>query len=139
MSAEMLRYARERIERAGWQNVELVESDMAEYEFPQRVDGVLSTGAFGFVRESDRVIERAARALGPHGRLVILDVKRPKQWPRWLFKIFLWVGRPFGVTLDYFARHPWKTVERTLADVTYEEMYWGLVYLSSGTVRWPAA
>lgn len=133
LSPEMLEFARQRIERSGWQNVELVQSDMAGYDFPEDVDGVLSTGAFGFVAESDRVIEKAAQALAPGGRLVILDVKRPERWPRWLFKLFFWVGRPFGVTLDYFDRYPWKAVEGRFHEVTFEEMYWGLVYLSSGT------
>ncbi len=139
LAPEMLECARERIERSGWQNVELVQSDMAEYDFPEQVDGVLSTGAFGFVAASDRVIEKAAQGLAPGGRIVILDVKRPERWPRWLFKLFLWVGRPFGVTLDYFDRYPWNAVERTFHEVTFEETYWGLVYLSSGTVPLPAA
>jgi demethylmenaquinone methyltransferase/2-methoxy-6-polyprenyl-1,4-benzoquinol methylase len=135
LAPEMLECARERIEHSGWRNVELVQIDMTEYDYAEQVDAVVSTGGLGFVADSDQVIERVARALTPGGRLVILDVKRPERWPRWLFKIFLWIGRPFEVTLDYFDRYPWRAVECKFNKVTFEEMYWGLVYLSCGTKR----
>lgn len=137
LTPEMLDRARERVERFGWRNVELVQSDMAKFGFPERVNGILSVGAFGYVAESDRVIENAARALAPGGRLVIVDVKRPERWPLWLLRLLLWVGRPFGVSADYLDRCPWRAVERRLHQVAFEEMYWGLVYLSSGTASPP--
>lgn len=133
LSAKMLAGAAERIEREGWNNIELVQSDMATYEFPQGINGVLSTGAFGFVPEYRRVIEEAARALVPGGRLVIVDGKRPEHWPLWLLRLFVWVSRPFGLTFDYFNTHPWEAVERLFQDTAFEEMYGGLLYISAGT------
>ena len=133
LSTEMLACARERAERAGWSNVELIQSDIATYDIPQGVNGVLSTGAFGFVPAYDRVIKRALHALAPRGRLVILDCKRPEHWPFWLLKLFVWVSRPFGLTFDYFDGHPWESVERFFEETALGEMYGGLVYISSGT------
>ena len=39
----MLAQARKRVEDEGWSNVELVQSDAAQYEFPNGVDGIIST------------------------------------------------------------------------------------------------
>lgn len=138
LSSKMLAGARERVEREGWKNVELVQSDMATYVFPQGINGVLSTGAFGFVPEYERVIEKASRALVPGGRLVIVDGKRPKRWPSWLLRLFVWVSRPFGLTFDYFDTHPWESVERLFEDTAFEEMYGGLLYISSGSAGLPS-
>jgi demethylmenaquinone methyltransferase/2-methoxy-6-polyprenyl-1,4-benzoquinol methylase len=134
LTSEMLECAQERVERSGWTNVELVQSDIATYDFPEVINGVLSTGTFGYVTEYERVIEKASHALVPGGRLVIMDGKRSERCPLWLFKLFVWLSRPFGVTPDYFDGHPcWESVERFFKEAELEEMYGGLMYISSGT------
>jgi ubiquinone/menaquinone biosynthesis C-methylase UbiE len=138
LSPEMLAYARERVARAGWQNVELVQADMAAYDFPNRVNRVLSTGALGYLTEYERVLERASKSLVAGGRLVILDGKRPEHWPPWLVKFFVWLMSPFGVTLEYFDAHPWESVARYFQEPAVEEVYGGLIYISSGTAPSPA-
>jgi demethylmenaquinone methyltransferase/2-methoxy-6-polyprenyl-1,4-benzoquinol methylase len=134
LSGEMLACARERARRADWNNVELVQSDMVTYDYPEKVNGVLSAGALGYVSQYGRVIEAASHALVPGGRLVIWDLKKPDRWPLWLFRLFfVWLGKPFGVTPDYVASRPWESVERCLEDALFEQRYWGAVYISSGT------
>jgi demethylmenaquinone methyltransferase/2-methoxy-6-polyprenyl-1,4-benzoquinol methylase len=133
-SSEMLACAQERVKRANWENVQLVHADIAAYDFPTDVNGVLATGVFGYVIERDRTIEKISKALVPGGRLVILDGKRPERWPLWLFKFFVWCSSLFGVTEDYFDSHTWESVERFFENPTFEEGYGGLIYLSSGVV-----
>ena len=133
LSSEMLMRARAKAAQSGWNNVELVESDVAVYDFPESVNGVLSTGTFGYVAEYDHVIEQASRALVPGGRLVIVDGKLPVRWPLWVFILFLWSTRPFGVTPDYFGHPCWESVERYFQKTTFEELYGGLLYISAGT------
>lgn len=139
LTSEMLACAQEKVQQSRWNNVELVQSDMANYEFPGAINGVLSTGAFGFVPEYEQVIAAASRALIPGSRLVILDMKRSDQWPSWLFNIVVWVGRPFGATHEYYKRRPWKSVERLFPDAAFEQKYAGLIYFSSGTASSLAA
>jgi len=134
----MLEEAREKVERSGWKNVELILSDISVFDFPPRVNGVISTGVFGYVPEYDRVIEKASRALTSGGRLVIFDLKRPERWPSWLFRIYLGLAQPFGVTPVYFHHKPWKSVERYFPATNYEERYGGLIYISSGIAGIPA-
>ena len=56
----MLREAQHRVETAGWANVDLVESGMADYELPGNIGGVLSTFAITIMDDYDCVIRRAA-------------------------------------------------------------------------------
>ena len=127
----MLKIARDRVERSGWKNVELIQSDIAVYDFPEDVNGVLATGLFGYIPEYDRVIKAASKALLPGGHLVILDGKQPERLPFWLFKIVLRLGRPFGFTPEYFKVRPWESVERYFQKTSIEQKYGGLIYILS--------
>ncbi len=132
LSAEMLAGAGELIKRNNWKNIELVHSDAATYQFPEAVDGVISTGAITYVPQYDQVIERGAKALAPGKRFVILDFKKPAKWPLWLIKFFFFTMRPFGVTLDITERHPWESIDRHLRTVQFIELYFGGAYLCVG-------
>jgi demethylmenaquinone methyltransferase/2-methoxy-6-polyprenyl-1,4-benzoquinol methylase len=133
LTPKMLECAQERVEHSGWKNVELVQSDIVEYDFPEGINGILATGVFGYVAEYDSVIKAASQALVPGGRLVILDGKEPERLPSWLFKIVLRLGRPFGFSRDYFKNRSWESVERFFYETSFQEMYGGMIYLSSGT------
>jgi demethylmenaquinone methyltransferase/2-methoxy-6-polyprenyl-1,4-benzoquinol methylase len=132
LSAEMLAVAGETIKRNNWKNIELVHSDAATYQFPDAVDGVISTGAITYVPQYDQVIERGAKALASGKRFVILDFKKPAKWPLWLTKFFFITMRPFGVTLDITERHPWESIDRHLRTVQFIELYFGGAYLCVG-------
>ena len=131
----MLDIARVRVERAGWKNVELIQSDIAAYDFPEGVNGVLATALFGYIPEYDRVIKAASQALVPGGHLAILDGKQPENLPSWLFKIVLKLGGPFGYTPEYFNVRPWESVERYFKETSFETRYGGMIYILSGTLR----
>jgi demethylmenaquinone methyltransferase/2-methoxy-6-polyprenyl-1,4-benzoquinol methylase len=133
LSGGMLAVARRRVEKAGWRNVELVEQDVAVFNLPRGVNGILATGVFGYLAEYEAVIRRASEALAPRGRLVLLDGKQPENLPSWLFRIVLVLGRPFGYTQEYFDVRPWQTMERWLADVSIEQHYGGMIYIAAGT------
>jgi ubiquinone/menaquinone biosynthesis C-methylase UbiE len=132
ISHEMLSRANERVEHADWTNVQLIHSDITKYEFPDGINGAISTGVFGYIEERRKVIERVSKALIYEGRLVIIDGKRPVNWPTWVFKTFVGICSPFGVNKDYFNANTWKIIEELFKDTTYEEMYAGLLYISSG-------
>lgn len=134
LSSEMLACAQKRAQDAGWENVELVESDLSDYHFPENVNGVLSTGVFGYLNDREQVLEKIRRALVPGGRLAIVDGKRPDKWPRCLFKLFVWVSSPFGLTEEYFDARTWELVNRDFRNTSFEEFYGGMLYISVGMV-----
>lgn len=129
----MLDVARKRVERYGWKNVELIQSDIAAYNFPDKVNCVLATGLFGYIPEYDRIIKMISRSLVPPGRLVILDGKQPENLPPWLFKIVLKLGGAFGYTTEYFNVRPWESVESYFKETSFETKYGGMIYILSGT------
>ncbi len=133
LSPKMLAYAHQRAERAQWKNIELVQSDIVAYNFPQGINGVLSTGVFGYIADCDRLIKAASHALVPDGRLAIMDGKRPERLPSWIFKLIVRLSGSFGVTSDYFDKRTWESVERYFRETAFEQMYGGMLYISSGT------
>ena len=128
----MLHEAKDRVDKAGWTNVDLVENDLATYTIPQGVDGILSTLAITLVPEYDVVIKGASRALRSGGRIAILDLKRPERWPEWLVRFAVWLNKLYGVSLELAERRPWESVRRYVQEVEYREFYFGALYLSVG-------
>ena len=128
----MLDEAQRKVDLSNWENIELINSDIVSFDLPEKVNGILSMGVFGYLSEPETVIKRAAHALQPDGTLVIFDLKQPKRWPTWLFKLFIWLGSPFGVTTDYFRLKPWESIGQFFKKTTFEEKYGGLIYFVTG-------
>ncbi len=139
MTDAMLSQAKSRIAKHGWKNVELVHSDAAEFQFPPRLGGIISTFALTLVPEFDAVIEDGAHALAPGKRLVVADLKFPRNWAGRLAPLLMPMFRPFGATLDLADRHPWESIERYLDDVRMEERMFGYVYIASGRAAFAQA
>ncbi|MCH6579769.1 MAG: hypothetical protein IH802_05340 [Nitrospinae bacterium] len=93
---------------------------------------MISTGVMGYISEYGRVIQNAAKALDPDGRLVILDAKQPDAWPPWLFKLLFKIKKPLGLGIEFFDNRPWESVERYFQETAFEERYGGWVYFSTG-------
>jgi demethylmenaquinone methyltransferase/2-methoxy-6-polyprenyl-1,4-benzoquinol methylase len=132
LTPEMLAEAETRVKRNGWNNVELVRSDAAEYDFPEGINGIVSTFAITLMPEYDLIIRNGAEALAPGGRFVVADFRRPDSWPEWLVRLFVLIMSPFGVTMDLAERHPWESIERYLRVAALEEHYFRGVYISAG-------
>ena len=128
----MLELSARRGKEQGWDNVELVRSDAVDYEFPEGVDGILSTLALTLSPDYDAVIASGARALAPGGRWVIFDLKYDAEWPDWLVSLGLVAMRPYGVTLGAADRHPWESLRAHLAHTSIEQLYFGIAYLAWG-------
>lgn len=128
----MLDKARERTQKQGWRNVELVQSDAASFRFPEKVNGILSTFAITLEPEYDRVIRDGSTALAAGGRFVVLDFKMPDHAPMWLIKLGVMIMKPFGVSLELASRHPWESVDRHSRRVGFVELFWGFAYISVG-------
>jgi demethylmenaquinone methyltransferase/2-methoxy-6-polyprenyl-1,4-benzoquinol methylase len=133
MTDAMLEQARWRVAQHGWHNVNLIQADAADYALPGGVAGVLSTFALTLVPAFEQVIARAAQALAPAGRLVVLDFKQPQQWPLWVVKLGVWLTRPFGVTLDLAQRKPWLAMRRVFPELRMQEYFGGFVYIATGS------
>ena len=128
----MLEVARERIKKEGWDNVELIQADIATWMPPGNTAGFFSTLAITLVPEYDTIIHRASQALKPGGRIAIFDMKEPDNWPHWLVRLAAWLNKPFGVSLELAERHPRESIRKYLNEVVFTEYYCGALYLSVG-------
>jgi demethylmenaquinone methyltransferase/2-methoxy-6-polyprenyl-1,4-benzoquinol methylase len=133
----MLAQAQHRIETNGWSNINLVQADAAEFDFPAEVDGILSTYALSHVPDCRDVIAHGAAALSPGGRWVVLDLKVPDNAPRWLAQLGTTLVRPFGSIDQWIMRRPWEAIRAamrdSLADLSWSELSLGTAFLAAGS------
>jgi ubiquinone/menaquinone biosynthesis C-methylase UbiE len=133
----MLTQAQRRVESNGWSNVRLVQADAAAFEFPGKVDAILSTYALTQVPECREVIAHGASALPAGGRWVVLDLKVPDNAPRRLAQLGVAAVRPFASIEEWLARRPWEAIraamEAELTDVTWTELFFGTAFLAAGS------
>jgi demethylmenaquinone methyltransferase/2-methoxy-6-polyprenyl-1,4-benzoquinol methylase len=132
MTPSMLAQARRRVEREGWRNVELIESDAGHVALDQAVDGVLCTFAISLVPDYSAAIRNLAAPLAVGGRMVLLDVKSTEGAFSFLNPLAVLLTRPFGGTGNVLAQKPWLEMQKCLADVEIMHHYAGLIYIASG-------
>jgi demethylmenaquinone methyltransferase/2-methoxy-6-polyprenyl-1,4-benzoquinol methylase len=133
----MLAEAHDRIDSNGWSNVSLVQADAAGFDFPTRVDAILSTYALSQVPECAEVIAHGAVALSAGGRWVVLDLKIPDNTPRRLAQLGTAIVRPFASIDEWVTRRPWEAIrvamQEELADFSWTELLFGTAFLAAGS------
>ncbi len=133
----MLAEAKKKVDAEGWSNVELVQCDAVEYEFPENLDGVLSTYALSYIPGFEVIVRNGCKALAPGKRISIMDLRSPTTPVISKIVSFLLVLllKPYGVTDDYVARHRAQQIEKImheqLENTTMREWYLGTTYVVS--------
>ena len=133
LSPEMLASARDRVERAGWANVTLIESAVDEAELGIRADAAL----FSFthdVLQSDAAVENVIGALAAGGRVASVGARWAPRW-RVPVNLVVWYSSRGYVTTFEGLQRPWARLERHVPELTVESRALGGVYIASGTVR----
>lgn len=130
---KMLVQARKRATENGWNNVELVQSDFAEYQFPNGLDGIYETGALQYSREFDKIIKRGHEALKLGKSFAVFDFKMPQGPARIFAPLLIFFTKPFEANEEYLQRHAWESIEKHFEKTTFIEGWGGFVYLSVGT------
>lgn len=133
LSGDMLKVAEKQIKEKGWNNVTLIQSDAAAYQFPSNIDGIISSYAITMIPEYDSIINMGADSLCKGGRFVVLDFKKPDNWSDWFSKLMLALFiKPYGGTYDLKDRHAWKSLDLYLKLNEYREYFFGSTYIASG-------
>ncbi len=133
LTPAMLAQAKARIQKHGWNNVQLVQADASQFELPQGVDGILSTFALSLMPAYEEIIRKSAQALTSGGRLVILDLKLTTGALSFLNPLGVLITKPFAGSYEAGLRKPWEEMRKHLANVLVKEHYFGFVYVASGT------
>ncbi len=134
LSGDMLEKAWERVQKRGWSNVELVECDAAEFDFPGGVAGVISVFSLRSIERYEALMRKAALTLTPGGRFVVLDLRLPDRSHSWVKRMFLAFAKPFGVGMELAGFRPWEPGEVYFEDTRITPLYFGFAYIFSGRV-----
>jgi demethylmenaquinone methyltransferase/2-methoxy-6-polyprenyl-1,4-benzoquinol methylase len=133
----MLARAQDRTEANGWSNISLVQTDVADFDFPAEVSAILSTYALTQVPECAEVIARGAAALSAGGSWAVLDVKVPDSTPGWVAQLGTAIVRPFASIDEWIMRRPWEAIraamQEELADLSWTELFFGTAVLAAGS------
>ena len=133
MSPDMMNRARDRVSRAGWSNVTLLEAPMEEADLTAKFDAVLFNYTHD-VLQSPRALDRIFSFARPGARVAIAGIKHPS---RWLFPLRLYrliKARPYVTTLRGLDR-PWHLVEHYVVELSVRPVLFGTNYLARGSVR----
>ena len=132
ISEGMLAKARETCEKNGCTNVRLIQSDAAEYELPELVDGAIFSLYYCTMRHRKLALRHAWEQLKSGGRLVMLDAKALSGWlGRLLYPLTLWtlkltvLGSP---DIDEL-----KDLEALTGDVEVENLQCGTYFIARVT------
>lgn len=133
LSPEMLEVARQRVARAGWTNVTLIEAPMEEADLGARFDAALFNYTHD-VLQSARALARIFSFAAPRARVAIAGIKHPSRWlfPLWLYRLIK--ARPYVTTFKGLEQ-PWRQLQAYVPDLRVEQVLFGTNYLARGTVH----
>lgn len=141
-SAAMLRQARRRAQRRGWDNVILLQADattLAPGDVGSQVatagghelsDAALATYALSLMPDWDRAWTNMRGLIKPAGRLCVVDMQRPTGPYTLLAPLAVAACRLGGADID---AHPWTAVERDCSSVRAASARGGHLQIRSGT------
>jgi len=129
----MLDQARTRIQRRGWQNVQLVRSDAAQLALGRQFDAALCTLAMSVIPDYQGALQRMIAHVRPGGRVVIADAKHSSRWYAQSFN-FIADLLGWGAASD-ISRRPWEDLAKEVDDYVYREWFMGFFYVAGGRVH----
>ena len=132
-TSDMLARAQERVEREGWKNVELIQTDAAGIELGRTFDAALSTLAISVIPDYRGALERMLAHVKPGGYLAIGDAKHSS---RWYGLPFNWLADLLGNSAaGIMTRKPWELMKAKLANFHYDEWFMGFFYVATGQAQ----
>ena len=130
ISPQMLAIAKERIDRHGWNNVELIEADVAEAPLPDEMSAAVSTFGLDIVPGVDRIVGKVAERMPAGTRLGLLGSQEPAGWPDWLVRFGVWLNSPCDIEREHLSIRPDLAARRLLAEDRHEDFWFGVFYWS---------
>jgi ubiquinone/menaquinone biosynthesis C-methylase UbiE len=133
-SPDMLAYARQKILRASWQNISLIQANAEDVALmPESVDAVLTFYTNDIIT-SHRAVDHAVQALRPEGRFVIAGVKLT-QGVRGIVLNPITHGYARRSITTPVTDQPWRELEQRIGPLTIEEHLGGSAFIAYGT-KW---
>ncbi|MEY5097534.1 MAG: hypothetical protein RJA36_253 [Pseudomonadota bacterium] len=136
-SPEMIELARQRVQRQGWSQVELICAPIQLAQLPAAVDAVL----FHFthdILQTPAALDHVLAHLRPGARIAAAGLK----WTSPLYaplNSLVWWNALQSVTTLGGLDAPWAPLAQRGIELELESFLWGTLYLASGRLPLPAA
>jgi len=137
ISSEVTINARKRIEKNGWSNVQVIESDARTVKLNGTFDGLLMFAA-GDVYASPSALENLFPYLKGDARVCAFGVKLSRRRSGKLFNSFFraMVSKlSFPSAPDFLNYEPWNLLENRVGKLKVEEYFFGSMFLAWGTIH----
>lgn len=143
-SAEMLRQARRKADRQGWDNVVLVQADATTYgvdDVQRRIragggrplaDAALATYALSLMTPWEQAWHRMLDLTAPGGMVSVVDMQEPEGPYRAMVPLARLACRLGGADIN---AHPWEAVERDCTGVVAHSARGAHLQIRTGTRR----
>ena len=131
LSDGMLAAARRLCAQRKWENVSLISGDAAQYQIPERIDGVLFSLSYNTMPHHREVLNSVWNQLPAEKYLVIMDAKLPPGIRgKLLLPYCVWIMR-LTVLGNPYVR-PWDELHELTDDFEMEELLLGSYYICRG-------
>lgn len=131
----MLDKAREKIQKHGWKNVELLERDANQLDLTETFDGAICCHALSLMPGYREVVQRLVERLKIGGRLVVMDIHENTGTLKFMNDVLARLTRPFylGDGREGPSHKSYLVMKELLSDVEVQTFYFGQIYIASGT------
>ena len=133
LTKAMLGQANKRINKHGFNNIELVNMPAQHFMYPEKCDAILITFAVTIMPEYDQVIKNLAQMLRPGKKLAILELKRTARAPKSIIKAARFILKPLGFRYEQIYYKPWESMKKYFNRVEIKEYFFGALYIAVGS------
>jgi len=134
-SPEMAALARERVARAGWRNVTVVQSGAEDAQIAETADAALFCAVHDILQSPD-ALRNILDQLRPGARVAAGGGKWAAPWMVAVNMQARMLHAPYVRSFDGFDR-PWRHLEPLIEDVQVRELAFGSGYVLTGRSRQP--
>jgi ubiquinone/menaquinone biosynthesis C-methylase UbiE len=131
-SPQMIDKARQRVQRHGWHNVQLVGAPAEEARIPRQADAALLHFTHD-VMQSEAALDHVLRHLKPGATVVASGLKWAPPWAAPL-NLLVWPAALRSVSSLAGLHRPWQTLADRLGETERQTMLGGMVYLARARV-----
>lgn len=129
---QMLAQARQRVQRAGWANVRLLQASAQTARIPGQADAALFFFTHDVLR-SATAVRHVLRHLRPGATVVAVGLQWAPPWALLVNGLVLGAALHSVSSLEGLDR-PWSLLASALCDFTVETLWGGGLYLAQGRV-----
>ena len=138
-SKEMLALAEKKILKYGWDNIELLQEDVTDFEgrIIQKVDAGVCTLGLSIIPDFKSAYRNLLSFVRPGGEIIIGDMQLASGWHARLNPFTIFLAKRYGGTLEGHgnSQEIIEMMGRDLVDLRKQELFFKAYYYCIGKIR----